>query len=457
MKGAILIAVFVCAAVALTPPYYDQFQAYKVRFNKKYASEAVENRRYHFFVENMNKAEKLKASNPLANFGMNEFSDLSAEEFKRWHNGDAFYKRATAKFASLKVQDMYTQEQIKATVKSVDWRAKGAVTRVKNQGQCGSCWSFSTTGGVEGQWFLAGNTLTSLSEQEFVSCDTVDSGCNGGLMNTAYEWVLSARGGKLSTEASYPYVSGDGFAPACNMTGVKFGAQIHGHFDLTHEESQMAAWVGGNGPLSIAIDATAWQMYTSGIMTDCGGSQLDHGVLIVGFNLDNNPPYWIVKNSWGGSWGENGYIRVSYGSDQCLLTHYPVSSIIKPTAAPTPTSFPAGTIAHTECDDSACSVGCQTWFFKQDTCVSWDGVSFTAKCSGNSVQMVAYYSSTNCTGSSQPVTQPVNQCSQDNDFTYYTNRCPSGSNVVNTNSFTLVENKKTPKNLVKRILGMRKH
>jgi cysteine peptidase B len=454
MKAVIVLALFVCAAVALTPPYYDQFLAFKTKYNKKYTSQEVERRRYHIFVENMNKAQKMNEKNPHATFGANEYADLSAEEFKTYHNGVEFYKKATAKFANTKVENLYNADQVKAAVQKIDWRTKGAVTHVKNQGQCGSCWAFSTTGGVEGQWMLAGNKLTSLSEQNLVSCDTTDSGCNGGLMNTAYEWLLGNQNGQLVTEATYPYVSGDGFAPACNMTGTKWGAQIHGHYDIAHAEDQMMTWVGMNGPLSIAVDATAWQVYNSGIMTDCGGYQLDHGVLIVGFDLEHNPQYWIVKNSWGQSWGENGYIRVQYGNDQCLMTHYPVTSVIKATASPGPTTFPSGTYMYTECDDSACSVGCNTWFFKQNQCISWDGVSFTASCSGSAVQMNTY-TTLNCTGTSTPVTQPTNQCAQDDDFTYYTNACPSKQ--ANIQSYTIIENKNKPKKLIQRIKAMRKH
>lgn len=211
----------------------------------------------------------------------------------------------------------------------VDWRQKGAVTAVKNQGQCGSCWSFSTTGNIEGQWFLAGHELVSLSERELVSCDNTDSGCNGGLMDNAFSWLVSSKGGAIVTEASYPYVSGGGNVPSCNMRDKTVGARISGHHDIPHNEADMASYMYANGPVSIAVDATSWQTYTSGILTNCIASQVDHGVLAVGFDDSHNPPYWIVKNSWTAQWGEEGYIRVAKGKNECLITTAPSSSIVR--------------------------------------------------------------------------------------------------------------------------------
>jgi hypothetical protein len=142
-------------------------------------------------------------------------------------------------------------EKVQAAGSKIDWRAKGAVTYVKNQGQCGSCWSFSTTGNIEGQWFLAGNTLTPASEEELVSCDTADDGCNGGLMDNAFGWLVNSRGGAIVTEASYQYVSGTGNVPACSIPSGNVAAVISGHNNLPQNEAQMGAWMMTGGPLSI--------------------------------------------------------------------------------------------------------------------------------------------------------------------------------------------------------------
>jgi len=336
MKLLFVLLAFLAVCAVAEKNYVSMFEDFKVKYNRKYESAAEEAKRLRIFVANMHKAEQLALANPLATFGPNDFADLSASEFKTRHNGEAHFKAMQQ--SRKHIPDMFTEEQVKATVSSIDWRAKGAVTYVKNQGQCGSCWAFSTTGGIEGQWFLAGHPLVALSEQELVSCDTTDDGCNGGLMDNAMAWLVSAQGGNIVTEASYPYVSGGGNVPACALPKTT-GAHITGHIDLPHSESQMATWMSTNGPISIGVDATSWQTYSGGIMTNCISSQVDHGVLAVGFDDNNNPPYWIIKNSWAANWGEDGYIRVQKGTDQCLITSGPCSS--KAGSGPVPPSPPA--------------------------------------------------------------------------------------------------------------------
>ncbi len=335
----------ICVAVALmcacvtaleATEFQARFSEFKQLYGKSYATSAEHDKRYNIFATNMIVAEGLKARNPFATFGVNEFSDLSAEEFKTRHN-------AEKAFASTTKRNLVPKEQIAtlAAGSKIDWRTKGAVTAVKNQGQCGSCFSFSISGNIEGQWFLAGNPLVSLSEQEQVSCDTTqqDGGCQGGLPDTGFEWLVSAHQGALVTEASYPYVSGAGVVPKCNMANTKFGARINGHHDIPSDEDSMAAWLYVHGPVSIGVDGTSFQSYTGGILTNCILQQLDHAVLLVGFDDTYNPPYWIIKNSWGPSWGEAGYIRVEKGTNQCGLNESPSTSVVGgPTTPPSPSS-----------------------------------------------------------------------------------------------------------------------
>jgi cysteine peptidase B len=324
---ASLLASFALAAA------HPSWSEYKQQFGKKYATPEEESRREVTFQTNMRRAAELAKRNPLAAFGANEYTDMSADEFKVYHNADRYFKGYAAKRSGAKLTS-FTAEQDAARPTSVDWRSKGAVTYVKNQGQCGSCWSFSTTGNIEGQWFLAGNKLVALSEQEFVSCDTIDSGCNGGLMDNAFTWVVQSRGGWVTLESAYPYVSGAGQVPACSISGKPKVAQITGHQDFQNSESAMATALSTNGPISIGVDASSWQTYSGGILTDCTSTQVDHGVLLVGYDLSYSTPYWIIKNSWGPSWGEQGFIRVAYGSDQCLITTAPSSSIAGSGPAP---------------------------------------------------------------------------------------------------------------------------
>jgi C1A family cysteine protease len=327
MRSVIIFAALV--AVALGSAYELSnakalFADFKATHGKVYSAEE-EAVRFGNFVENLRTAARLNAKNPLAQFGVNKFSDLSAAEFKSRHNAQKHYANLTRST----VANLYTAEQVAAAATPIDWRAKGAVTHVKDQGQCGSCWAFSTTGNIEGQNFLAGHKLTALSEQELVSCDTTDDGCNGGLMDQAFQWLISNRNGVIVTESSYPYVSGGGDAPSCSLSGKVPGATISGFQDLPHDEGQMLTWLQSHGPIAVAVDATSWQTYQGGILSDCESDQIDHGVLVVGYGLSGSTGYWIVKNSWASSWGENGYIRVQFGTNQCLINNYPTSAKAK--------------------------------------------------------------------------------------------------------------------------------
>jgi len=196
----------------------------------------------------------------------------------------------------------------------VNWVNKGAVTPIKNQGQCGSCWSFSATGSMEGQQFIKKNTLVSLSEQNLVDCSTAqgNDGCNGGLMDQAFQYVISNKG--IDTEASYPYTATG--PNTCEYSAQNIGDTISGFQDITSGSESALQTASDGQPVSVAIDAsnTSFQLYTSGVYYEpaCSSSQLDHGVLVVGYgNDDSNTAYWLVKNSWGTDWGMNGFIQMS--------------------------------------------------------------------------------------------------------------------------------------------------
>jgi C1A family cysteine protease len=212
---------------------------------------------------------------------------------------------------------------------AVDWVAAGAVTKVKDQARCGSCWAFSTTGSVEGGLFLSSGKLTSLSEQDLVSCDHGgDQGCQGGLMDNAFKWIET---NGICSEADYPYTSGSGASGTCKSPKCSPVATLTGFKDIpAKDEAALKDAITGQ-PVSVAIEAdkSAFQLYKSGILDSATcGTKLDHGVLAVGYGTDGSNDYYKVKNSWGASWGEKGFIRLgrgsSYKSGQCgILTGPP--------------------------------------------------------------------------------------------------------------------------------------
>jgi C1A family cysteine protease len=307
MKLAVLVTLFAAATA-------DQWGDFQSTFGRRYATVAEEQHRQACFAKNLQIIEQ-RNQQGTAFHAVNKFSDLCADEFKVYHNLKVDLNRTRNE-----ITPFSAEEVAKALETSVDWRAKGAVTVVKDQGQCGSCWSFSATGNMEGQWKLAGHDLVSISEQALVSCDHVDSGCNGGLMDNAFEWAIQHGG--LPAEATYPYTSGNGVVGACQsakMTPIV--AKFTSHKDIPKSEDQLLAQLVKSGPVAIAVDATSFQTYHSGIMNNCDFQQLDHGVLLVGYGTDNGVKYWIVKNSWASTWGESGYIRLKYGSNQCGLTN----------------------------------------------------------------------------------------------------------------------------------------
>jgi len=264
--------------------------------------------------------------------GLNEFAHLSNEEFAQTHFG------FNGKIPNAQVNREYYQMDSSSLGLSdipdeVDWVKKGAVTPVKNQGSCGSCWSFSTTGALEGAYYLKTGKLVSFSEEELVNCDKVDQGCNGGLMDNAFQWIM--QNGGLCSEDDYPYTSGSGLLPhRCKSScDIVDGSAPTSFVDVQHSEMSLEEAV-AQQPVAIAIEADqlAFQFYRKGVLVGNCGSRLDHGVLAVGYGTysDGNK-YWKVKNSWGGSWGMNGYILIQRGKQvrggECgllLSASYPV-------------------------------------------------------------------------------------------------------------------------------------
>jgi len=303
MSKILLIAlvgvVAVNAAVFTETEYQTMFTKFMEQYDKKYTHEQFFYR-YTVFKANMDKVALANKQQHTYTLAMNEMGDMTHAEFKATKLG---YNRVDNSF--LRAKNACPIGKVPA---SVDWVSGGAVTHVKNQGQCGSCWSFSTTGAVEGAVYVASKKLVALSEQQLVDCSTAqgNQGCNGGLMDNAFQYIIS--NGGLTTETGYPY-SATG-PNTCDVT-TPLAATISGYCDVQSGSEKALEAAVAVGPVSVAIEAdqACFQFYSGGIMSDPScGTQLDHGVLAVGFGVQGSQKYWKVKNSWGTSWGMNGYI-----------------------------------------------------------------------------------------------------------------------------------------------------
>ncbi|KAJ6760822.1 CYSTEINE PROTEASE FAMILY C1-RELATED [Salix purpurea] len=211
---------------------------------------------------------------------------------------------------TLRGNGSFMYEKVDKVPASVDWRKKGAVTAVKDQGQCGSCWAFSTIVAVEGINYIKTNKLVSLSEQELVDCDTAENqGCNGGLMEDAFEFIKKKGG--ITSESNYPYKGKDGKCDAEKENNP--AVCIDGYEKVPENDEDALLKAAANQPVAVAIDAggSDFQFYSEGVFTGKCGTELDHGVAVVGYGTTlDGTKYWIVKNSWGPEWGEKGYIRM---------------------------------------------------------------------------------------------------------------------------------------------------
>ncbi|XP_078619392.1 procathepsin L-like [Branchiostoma floridae x Branchiostoma japonicum] len=308
-----------------------EWEAFKLTHGKQYKSPDEENVRRAIFRDNnqMIKEHNQEAAMGRRSYfmGMNQFGDLAHSEYLELVVGPGLLP-LNLSTPSENVFESTPGLQVDDTV---DWRQKGAVTPIKDQGHCGSCWAFSTTGSLEGQHFLKTGKLVSLSEQNLLDCSRRfgNRGCMGGLMDQAFRYIKS--NGGIDTEECYPYMAKD--EKVCDYKSSCSGATLSSYTDIkAMDEMALMQAVGTVGPVSVAIDAShkSLRFYKSGIYDEpeCSSTKLDHGVLAVGYGSMDGMDYWLVKNSWGSAWGDMGYVKMSRNKkNQCGIAtkaSYPV-------------------------------------------------------------------------------------------------------------------------------------
>lgn len=279
------------------------------KHGKTYNGLEENDKRFGIFKDNLMFIDEHNSENRTYKVGLNRFADLTNKEYRSMYLGT----RTDAKRRLLKSRNPSQRYAFRAgnekLPESVDWRKTGAVTPIKDQGSCGSCWAFSTVAAVEGINQIVTGELKSLSEQELIDCDrTYNLGCNGGLMDYAFDFIVT--NGGIDTEDDYPYEGLDGICDPSRKNAKV--VSIDGYEDVPPYNERALQKAVAHQPVSVVIEASgrALQLYVSGIFTGACGAALDHGVVVVGYGSENGKDYWTVRNSWGNTWGEEGYLRL---------------------------------------------------------------------------------------------------------------------------------------------------
>ncbi|CAH1442709.1 unnamed protein product [Lactuca virosa] len=283
------------------------YESWLVKHRKFYNALGEKEQRFQIFKDNLRYIEQHNSGDHSYKLGLNKFADLTTEEFRLGYTGA---KTIGSRRKSNNVKsDRYSPRSGDALPDFVDWRTKGAVAAVKDQGSCGSCWAFSTIGSVEGINQITTGKLITLSEQELVDCDTsYNQGCNGGDMDYAFKFII--KNGGIDTDTDYPYTGKDGRCDSSRKNSKVVSIDSFEDVPVNDESALLKA--AANQPITVAIEASGrdFQFYTSGVFTGQCGTDLDHAVVVVGYGTEDGKDYWLVRNSWAADWGEEGYIRM---------------------------------------------------------------------------------------------------------------------------------------------------
>ncbi|XP_047094510.1 senescence-specific cysteine protease SAG39-like [Lolium rigidum] len=280
-------------------------EAWMAQYGRVYKDAAEKAHRFDVFNDNVRFIESFNTQNRKFSLGINQFADLTNDEFRATKTNKGFIPNKVKASMGFRYENI----NLDALPAIMDWRTKGAVTPIKNQGQCGSCWAFSAVAATEGIVKLSTGKLVSLSEQELVDCDVhgEDQGCEGGLMEDAFEFII--KNGGLTLESNYPYVAVDGKCKGASNSS----ATIKSYEEVPVNDEGALMKAVANQPVSVSVDGgdMTFQFYSSGIMSGSCGTDLDHGIAAIGYGADGNgTKYWLLKNSWGTTWGEKGFLRM---------------------------------------------------------------------------------------------------------------------------------------------------
>lgn len=289
---------------------HQLYEEFKQTYGKSFPRDE-EQRRFEIFRENLQRARAYQeVEQGTARYGVTRFSDLTPDEFRQIYATATYATEQRSFIEKIPVRKVHKQPE------SFDWRDSGAVGPVADQGRCGSCWAFSAIGNIEGQLFVKTGHLRSLSVQEILDCDRIDHGCAGGSPPQAFKAAIELGG--LELDADYSYV---GYEGQCRADPSRFIAHVNGSTMLPDDEVQIAQHLFTYGPLSVGVNSAPLQYYISGIIhpasTYCDPTELDQSVLAIGFGSEQNITYWILKNSWGSMWGEQGFFRLHRGNGTC--------------------------------------------------------------------------------------------------------------------------------------------
>jgi cathepsin F len=302
---------------------FKKFQEFIENHNKKYSTIEEYIERFKAFESNYYRLERMQVSadsEATFNLGITKFSDMTPQEFRNTYLN---LKISAKDMARSRSELSFLDDTVAPD--TYDWRDHGAVGAVKDQGSCGSCWAFSAVANLEGLNFTKTNKLQQFSEQQLVDCDKIDEGCNGGLMENAFEYLSKNGGIEFSKDYAYKGVGGK-----CKFDKSKVALKVKGSHFVGPDESEIKQALFTTGPLAVALNADSLQFYDNGILDldqyDCDPEGLNHGVAVVGYGSENGKDYWIVKNSWGSNWGEKGYFRIARGKGTCGINSHVVTA-----------------------------------------------------------------------------------------------------------------------------------